>query len=118
MKHPLPLATILVASLVTFSSAQAAADVYGPFPVTVKGYSGKKTDSTAYTGQMARHLLHNSLKITCTALCKGGCCGVLHERIPTCAFLHDRFNFQSIHVGFQTLLSRLLLESCVATTQI
>ena len=39
-----------------------AADIYGPFPVTVKGYSGGKTDSTAYTGQMARHVLHNSLK--------------------------------------------------------
>ena len=37
-------------------------DVYGPNPVTLKGYSGSKTDSTAYTGQIARQLLHNSLK--------------------------------------------------------
>ena len=39
-----------------------AGEVYGPYPVTVKGYSGGKTDSTAYTGQMARHVLHNSIK--------------------------------------------------------
>lgn len=36
--------------------------VYGPFPITVKGYSGDKTDSTAYTGQAARQVLHTSLK--------------------------------------------------------
>ena len=37
-------------------------EVYGSNPVTVKGYKGSKTNSTAYTGQMARQLLHNSLK--------------------------------------------------------
>ncbi len=31
-------------------------------PVTVKGYKGSKTNSTAYTGQIARQLQHNSLK--------------------------------------------------------
>ena len=31
-------------------------------PVTVKGYKGSKTDSTAYTGQIAKQLQHNSLK--------------------------------------------------------
>ena len=36
--------------------------IYGPNPVTLKGYKGSKTDSTAYTGQIARQLLHNSLK--------------------------------------------------------
>lgn len=35
---------------------------YGPYPVTVKGYTGDKTNSVAYTGQMARHALQNSLK--------------------------------------------------------
>ena len=44
------------------SSAQAGSDVYADFPVTVKDYKGNKTDSVAYTGQMARHTLHNSLK--------------------------------------------------------
>ena len=31
-------------------------------PVTVKGYSGSKTTSVSYTGQIARHVLHDSLK--------------------------------------------------------
>ena len=35
---------------------------YGPFPVTLKNYNGKKTNSVAYTGQIARHVLHDSLK--------------------------------------------------------
>ncbi len=39
-----------------------AADTYGPFPVTLKGYQGAKTDSVSYSGQVARQLLHNSLK--------------------------------------------------------
>tara|TARA_B100000686_G_scaffold297418_1_gene329686 strand:- start:449 stop:1828 length:1380 start_codon:yes stop_codon:yes gene_type:complete len=36
--------------------------IYGPFPITLKGYSGDKTNSVKYTGQMARHILHDSLK--------------------------------------------------------
>ena len=36
--------------------------VYGPFPITLKDYSGDKTNSVKYTGQMARHVLHDSLK--------------------------------------------------------
>ena len=36
--------------------------VYGKFPITVKGYSGSKTNSVSYTGQIARHVLHDSLK--------------------------------------------------------
>ena len=43
-------------------SGPALAETYGPFPVTVKGYSGDKSDSTSYTGQAARQVLHNSLK--------------------------------------------------------
>ena len=35
---------------------------YAGFPVTVKGYDGKKTISVSYTGQIARHALHDSLK--------------------------------------------------------
>jgi hypothetical protein len=36
--------------------------VYGPFPVTLKGFSGDKTNSVSYAGQVGRQLLHNSLK--------------------------------------------------------
>ena len=39
-----------------------ARDVYGPYPVTLKSYSGDKTDSVSYSGQVGRQLLHNSLK--------------------------------------------------------
>ena len=35
---------------------------YGPFPVTVKGYDGSATNSVSYSGQIARHVLHDSLK--------------------------------------------------------
>ena len=35
---------------------------YSSFPITVKNYSGKKTNSVSYTGQIARHTLHESLK--------------------------------------------------------
>ena len=50
-------------SLALVSGAAMADDaVYGKFPVTVKGYSGSKTSSTGYTGQIARHLLHDTLK--------------------------------------------------------
>ena len=57
---------LLVASFVAISFSQTSFagghDVYGPWPVTVKGYTGDKTNSTSYTGQMARHVLHDSLK--------------------------------------------------------
>ena len=46
----------------TQTADEAANNVYGPFPVTVKGYSGSKTNSVSYTGQIARHVLHDSLK--------------------------------------------------------
>ena len=46
----------------TKSSFAGGHDVYGPWPVTVKGYAGDKTDSTSYSGQIARHVLHDSLK--------------------------------------------------------
>ncbi|WP_350334360.1 DUF4856 domain-containing protein [Coralliovum pocilloporae] len=39
-----------------------AGDTYGPFPVTLKGYNGDKTNSVSYSGQIARHVLHDSLK--------------------------------------------------------
>ena len=36
--------------------------VYGPYPITLQGYSGNKTNSVSYSGQVGRQLLHNSLK--------------------------------------------------------
>ena len=46
-----------------FIVTELAADhFYSKFPVTLKGYSGDKTNSVAYAGQMARHVLHDSLK--------------------------------------------------------
>ena len=57
---------LMVASVVAVSFTQSSFagghDIYGPWPVTVKGYSGSKTDSTSYSGQIARHALHDSLK--------------------------------------------------------
>ena len=37
-------------------------DLYGNFPVTLKGYTGDKTNSVSYSGQVARHVLHDSIK--------------------------------------------------------
>ncbi len=51
---------IVAASLL--GGAAFADQAYGPFPVTVKGYEGDKTDSVSYSGQIARHVLHDSLK--------------------------------------------------------
>ena len=57
---------LIVASIVAISFAQSSFagghDIYGPWPITVKDYSGDKTDSTSYSGQIARHALHDSLK--------------------------------------------------------
>ena len=44
------------------SAAIADGHVYAGFPVTVKNYSGDKKTSLSYTGQIARHVLHDSLK--------------------------------------------------------
>ena len=58
--------TITASLLIAFSfSKTVLADdhqVYGPYPITLKGYDGDKTNSVKYTGQMARHALHDSLK--------------------------------------------------------
>ena len=46
----------------TQTAEEAANKVYGPFPVTLKGYTGSKSNSVSYSGQIARHVLHDSLK--------------------------------------------------------
>lgn len=61
---------IAVVTLVALSGISALAlasgdhdkNVYAGFPVTVKGYEGDKKSSVSYSGQIARHALHNSLK--------------------------------------------------------
>ena len=52
----------LTVSGVMVAGTALAGDVYGPFPVTLKGYQGDKTNSVSYSGQVGRQLLHNSLK--------------------------------------------------------
>lgn len=60
---------LISASATAFSialiSIPALADdrVYSGFPVTVKSYGGDKTTSESYGGQIARHTLHDSLKV-------------------------------------------------------
>ena len=59
-KQILTYASILT---LTFSGlATANSDVYGPFPVTLKNYSGDCTNTVSYSGQIARHVQHDSLK--------------------------------------------------------
>ena len=45
-------------------AAPAFADdaVYAKFPITLQGWMGTETNSVAYTGQIARQVLHDSLK--------------------------------------------------------
>ena len=62
IKRPKTTLAALIASSLVFGCVFAKPDMYGNFPVTEKNYSGKKKDSTSYTGQVARHVLHNSLK--------------------------------------------------------
>ena len=59
IKSTLKLSTALALFI---AASAASADTYGPFPVTVKGYEGDKTNSVSYSGQIARHALHDSLK--------------------------------------------------------
>ena len=61
MKPTLSIVILMVTGLI-FDSVFAMPKMYSSFPVTEKSYSGSKNDSTSYTGQMARHVLHNSLK--------------------------------------------------------
>ena len=55
-------ATTALSILLLSSTAIADDMVYSGFPVTLNGYTGSKTTSTSYTGQIARHALHDSLK--------------------------------------------------------
>lgn len=61
LKSNLKLMSAIVVAALVGGSAYAG-ETYGPFPVTVKGYTGDKTNSVSYSGQIARHALHDSLK--------------------------------------------------------
>ena len=57
------LVAATVAGILTGGALSAnAGEVYGPYPVTLKGWWGTETNTVSYTGQMARHVLHDSLK--------------------------------------------------------
>ena len=58
----IPIVALVVVISFTQSSFAGGHSVYGPYPITLKGYSGDATNSVKYTGQMARHALHDSLK--------------------------------------------------------
>ena len=60
----LTLATLVatVASTAVCDTATGSTNHYSPQPVTLKQYQGDKTNSASYTGQVARHVLHDSLK--------------------------------------------------------
>ena len=62
MKKKLAILITFCFGIFTPTLSYSKDDVYMGFPVTVQGYGGDKTDSTSYSGQIARHLLHNSLK--------------------------------------------------------
>ena len=65
-KIKLGAASVLLAGLsplmMVGSTFGDSANNYGPFPITVKGYEGTATNSVSYSGQIARHVLHDSLK--------------------------------------------------------
>ena len=64
-KSMLKCSTIIGATILPLSAVHAGghATTYGPFPVTLQNYSGDKGNSVSYSGQIARHVLHDSLKI-------------------------------------------------------
>ena len=61
-QNNLLMSAVASIALVATASPALASDVYGPHPITLKGYDGDKTNSVSYSGQVGRQLLHNSLK--------------------------------------------------------
>ena len=61
-QNNLLMSAVASIALVATASPALASDVYGPYPITLKGYGGDKTNSVSYSGQVGRQLLHNSLK--------------------------------------------------------
>ena len=56
------IALAVCTTAASFVWAGGHSSTYGPFPITVDGYNGDKENSVSYSGQVARHVLHNSLK--------------------------------------------------------
>ena len=65
LKKIFKFSTVMGAIILPISAAHAGGHStnYGPFPVTLQGYSGSKDNSVSYSGQVARHVLHDSLKV-------------------------------------------------------
>ena len=62
MKGMIAAGTALLALAALPAAAQGESDVYAGFPVTLKGYEGSAETSVSYGGQIARQVLHDSLK--------------------------------------------------------
>lgn len=62
MKYVTKTAIAALGAFAFAAAAQADDRVYGPFPVTVQDYEGSAENSVKYTGQVARQVLHDSLK--------------------------------------------------------
>ena len=62
MKRTIAAGTALFALVMLPVAAHAEGDVYAGFPVTLKGYEGSAATSVSYGGQIARQVLHDSLK--------------------------------------------------------
>ena len=60
LKQTLKSTTVIVTGVLL--GGAAVAENYGPYPVTLQGYTGDKTNTVSYSGQIARHVLHDSLK--------------------------------------------------------
>ena len=52
---------LVVAACANYESGSGG-NIYANFPVTEKTYKGSKKTSVSYTGQIARHTLHDSIK--------------------------------------------------------
>ncbi len=57
-----PFSSILSALALSSLCSFVHADIYEHFPITLSAYTGEKNYSESYGGQIAHHLLHNSLK--------------------------------------------------------
>ena len=62
MKRTIAAGTAVLALAVLPLAAHGQDDVYAGFPVTLNGYEGSATTSVSYGGQIARQVLHDSLK--------------------------------------------------------
>ena len=66
MKSKAKIAVVSAIATLCLSSNGYSGDThtndYGPYPVTLQGYTGSKTNSVSYTGQIGRQVLHTSIK--------------------------------------------------------